>query len=106
MLTLVAAVAMTIGVATPALATEQVDCSSSGTVKINWTDNSGVQRTNCYGGVGTLGITLPRSSSVEAGSNTGWVEIVDPGGMTTRRFFNPGEVISTGYQTLTKIYVG
>jgi len=26
--------------------------------------------------------------------------------MTTRRFFSPGDVIATGFSTLTKIYVG
>lgn len=107
MLTLVAAAAMTIGMATPALATEQTECSAGSTaVKVHWTDGSGAARTNCYSGVGTLGITLPRSSSVEAGRNNGWVETTDPAGMTTRRFFSPGEVIPTGFQTLTKIYVG
>jgi hypothetical protein len=107
MLTLVAAVAMTIGVATPALATEQTNCSAgSAAVKIHWTDGAGAQRTDCYGGVGALEVALPRSSSVEAGTNTGWVEVADPIGMTTRLFFHPGEVVATGYRTLTKIYVG
>ncbi|WP_156093591.1 hypothetical protein [Lentzea aerocolonigenes] len=107
MLTLIAAVAMTFGVATPALATEQADCSTgSASVKIHWTDGSGAARTNCYGGVGALEVGLPRSSSVEAGRNHGWVETTDSAGMTIRRFFSAGEVIPTGFQTLTKIYVG
>jgi hypothetical protein len=104
---IVAAVATTFFMATPAFAAEQIECSAgSAAVKINWTDGSGAQQTNCYSGAGTLGITLPRSSSVEAGRNTGWVEIADPVGTTTRHFFKPGEVIATDFQTLTKIYVG
>jgi hypothetical protein len=107
MLTLVAAVAMTVGFATPALATEKTDCSAgSAAVKIHWTDGSGAQRTDCFGGVGALGVSLPRSSSVEAGSNHGWVETEGSAGMTTRHFFNAGEIVGTGFQTLTKIYVG
>ena len=104
---IVAAVAATFFTATPAFAAEQIECSAgSEAVKIHWTEGSGAQRTNCYGGVGSLGVSLPRSSSVEAGGNTGWVEIADPVGTTTRRYFKPGQVVATDFQTLTKIYVG
>ncbi|WP_157985371.1 hypothetical protein [Lentzea terrae] len=104
---IVAAVAATFFIATPAFAAEEIECSAgSAAVKIHWTDGSGAQQTNCYGGVGTLGVNLPRSSSVEAGGNTGWVEVVDPVGTATRRVFRPGDVIATDFQTLTKIYVG
>ncbi|KJK47277.1 hypothetical protein UK23_21050 [Lentzea aerocolonigenes] len=103
----VAAIAATLGVVAPAFAAEQIDCSAgSAAVKIHWTDASGAQQINCYGGAGALHVGLPRSSSVEAGRNSGWVEVADPVGATTRRFFGPGEVVATGYQTLTKIYVG
>lgn len=104
---IVAVVATTFFVATPAFAAEQIDCSAgSAAVKIHWTDGSGAQRTNCYSGAGTLGVNLPRSSSVEAGRNTGWVEFADPAGTITRRVFKPGAVIAGDFQTLTKIYVG
>ncbi|MFD4641401.1 hypothetical protein ACFWN2_29095 [Lentzea sp. NPDC058436] len=103
--TLAAALAATFCMATPALATEQVDCSVDG-VKIHWVDGSGAQRTSCFGDAGTLGVTLPRSSSVNPDdSNYGWVEYTGSNGATVRRSFEPGQVVPIGGLTITKVAI-
>ena len=105
MFTLVAAAIMTVGFATPALATDQVDCSVAGSVKIHWTDNSGTSRTNCYSNAGQLDVVLPRSSSVEAGNNSGWVERTGPGGTGERLVFLPGQVVQIGGFTVASVRI-
>ncbi|WP_439662433.1 hypothetical protein ACSHWB_13800 [Lentzea sp. HUAS TT2] len=106
MLTLVAAMATTFCVTTPAFATEQVSCSAgSDVVKINWVDGSGAQRANCYGEIGELGVTLPRSSSIEAGDNAGWVEYTERNGSTVRRVLDSGQVVQIGGLTVTRVRI-
>ncbi|MEV6240240.1 hypothetical protein [Lentzea sp. NPDC051838] len=103
--TLVAAAVMTVGFATPALATDQVDCSVAGSVKIHWTDNSGTPRTNCYSNVGQLEVSLPRTSSVEAGNNFGWVDRTGPGGAGERLAFGPGQTVQVGGFTIVSVRI-
>ncbi|GHH35483.1 hypothetical protein [Lentzea cavernae] len=107
MLTFAAAVATTFCMATPAFAIEQTDCSAGDGVKIHWVDGSGAQRTNCYGDAGTLGVDLPRVSSINPDdANYGWVEYAEADGETTRRSFGGGQVVEIGGLTVTKISVG
>lgn len=75
-------------------------------VKIHWVDGSGARRTSCVSDTGTLGVTLPRSSSVNPDdSDFGWVEYTGSNGVTVRRSFEPGQVVAIGGLTITKVAI-
>ncbi|MEU3649961.1 hypothetical protein AB0E59_41790 [Lentzea sp. NPDC034063] len=97
--------ATTFCVTAPAFATDQVSCSTGDVVKINWVDGSGAQRASCYGEIGELGVTLPRSSSVEPGDNFGWVEYTERDGRTVRRLLDSGQIVQIGGLTVTRVRI-
>lgn len=99
------AVTATVGLAPSAFAVEEIDCSEAGTVKINWREQSGASRATCFSEAGTLGVTLPRSSSVEGGTNSGWVEYTGPNGTLDRVTFDVGQIIQINGWTISRVRI-